>query len=346
MSKDYYKILDVDPSATQDQIKSAYKKMAMKYHPDRNPDNKEAEERFKEVNEANEVLSDPKKRQSYDRFGSTGDQGMYDFGDMFGGDDFISQFFGRSNRNQSRQHVRRGSDIRVGISINILDAFNGVNKKIKINRNVQCSSCQGKGGENVTTCHTCGGSGQYVQQQKTPFGVMQQITICHICSGTGKEIKDKCKKCHGHGVENITEDISLDIPKGVMSGMTMQMNGKGNESKDGIAGNLLIDLEVINNTKFIRNENDLSKKEEISILDLILGGKLVSETINGEKYEINIEAGTPTDKVFRVKGKGMPILNNNHSGDLFVSLSVKIPKNLSEDEFKTLDGLRNSKNFK
>lgn len=347
MSKDYYKILEIDDKSTPEQIKSAYKKMAMKYHPDRNPDNKEAEEKFKEVNEANEVLSDPQKRQNYDRFGSAGgNQGMPDFSDMFGGnDDFLSQFFGRGNRNQSQQ-VRRGSDLRVTLHINLVDAFNGLNKKLKIKRNIRCNTCKGVGGENVSRCTSCNGSGQYVQQQKTPFGVLQQVSVCPFCSGSGKSVKDKCNTCHGHGVENIEEEISLDIPKGVMSGMTMQMNDKGHESRDGMPGNLLIYLEVLNNTAFLRNEHDLSTRKDVSILDLILGGMLVVEGIDGKKYEMKIEPGTPTDKVFRFKGKGMPVLHSNSTGDMFVNLNVKIPKSLSEDEASVLEPLRNSKNFK
>ncbi len=347
MSKDYYKILGIEKNASAEEIKKAYRKMSMTHHPDKTNGNKESEEIFKQVAESYDVLSDPDKKAKYDLYGSDGPQ-QNPFGnmnDMFG-DDFLSQFFGgRSNRG-GRASVKRGTDINVTLNLSMEEIFNGVHKKVKISRKTQCTSCRGLGGKDIENCRTCNGSGQHVQSQNTPFGTFQNISMCSICDGTGKSVKTKCTTCYGHGVSDTIEEIELDIPKGVLSGMTLQMGSKGNESKDGVSGNLMLHIQETNNTKFKRDGNNLSHEKKISIIDAILGTDIIIKSIDNKEYKITIDPGTQTGKVYRMPEKGMPILNSNSCGDLYIQIVIVTPNNISQVEKEIIEGLKSSNNFK
>ncbi len=349
MTVDYYNILGVDKKASTDEIKKAYKKLAMQFHPDKNPDNKEAEERFKQINQAHEILSDEQKRSNYDRFGDEKGNGGSPFGDMsdmFGGDDFFSQFFGGGQQRRSGPQKRRGSDLRVVVNLTLEEINSGARKKLKISRAKTCKTCSGVGGQNVQTCTTCNGSGQVVSAQRTNIGIFQTVNQCHGCGGNGKVIKDKCNTCHGYGTTQSDEDISIDIPAGVMAGMNLQMSGKGNESKDGIPGDLIISILQENHKRFERRNRDLHTKQKISFLDLILGSNFELEGLDGKKYNIEVTPGTQLDKVFRIKGKGLPEFNHSVRGDIYIELFTHIPQNLSKDEKEFVEKLKELNSFK
>jgi molecular chaperone DnaJ len=341
---DYYEILGVNKNASTDEIKKAYKKLALKYHPDRNNGDKEAEEKFKEINKANETLSDPDKRQSYDRFGEGGAQSSFSMEDMFGGD-FMSQFFGGGNRNSGKQK-RRGQDIRMDLKLSIEEVYNGVSKTFKLNRKIVCNTCSGAGGKSVNNCTSCNGSGQTVSVQRTPFGEFRQVTHCHFCSGTGKMVKDRCGDCSGTGLVNSSEDIKVDIPKGVHSGMTLQMGAHGSFSKDNIPGDLHIFINVEDSDKFKRDGDNIIYDYNISPIDLILGTEFTFLSIDKKKYKIEVVKGTQSGKLYRMVSKGMPVLNTNKFGDLYVRLNVIIPSDISTEEEKILLSLKDSETFK
>ena len=334
MSKDYYKILELDKSASQEDVKKAYKKMALKYHPDRNAGNQESESKFKEINEANSILSDTDKRQQYDRFGSDGPQQQQGGGfSGFGGfnmEDLFSNFGFGSSRTKSKT---RGSDIRVSVKVSLVDVLNGVHKKLKIKRKVVCVDCNGQGGHNSSNCVVCNGQGKIVQQQRTPMGIMQSVSDCHSCSGTGKIIVDKCKVCYGHGLVDRDDIIDIDIPKGVQEGMTLEMKDMGNSSKDGFYGGLLIQISEDSNKVFERDNRDVSYFLNVSALDLILGKSFTIRDIENKDVIININPGTDAETVMKFKGKGLPDVNYNHIfGDLLVKVVCVIPKSITNTE--------------
>lgn len=322
--EDLYNILGVDKNATQDEIKKAYRKLAVKYHPDKGGD----EEMFKKVSNAYDTLSDENKRRQYDMggsnpFGGGGHDPFAGFGSQFG--DFFSDMFGGGRRNQ-QQRKQQGNDLRVKVTVNLKDIINGTKRTIKYKRHEQCDGCSGKGGHSTSNCNDCGGSGQRVSVINTPIGQIRQATICPTCSGMGQSTSNDCKKCYGAGVHLKEEVVDVDIPKGVYNGIQLTMRGYGNWVRNGLPGNLLIDIEEIKDPKFIRENNDLHYKQHISIMEAIEGNSYVLDTPHG-KLSYRTEEGCQSGKMFRLKGKGLPDLSYNHVlGDLIVTIHVNIPK--------------------
>ena len=368
MSKrDYYEVLGVSKSASAEDIKKAYRKKAIEFHPDKNPGDKAAEEKFKEAAEAYEVLSDAQKRQRYDQFGHAGVNGasggfggggmsMEDifshFGDIFGGHfggfSGFSNFggFGGSSRGGTR--VRKGSDLRVKVRLNLSEIANGVEKKIKVKKYVPCQHCNSTGaahGSEPVTCTTCHGSGRVTRVQNTILGQMQTQSECPTCMGDGKIIKDKCTYCNGEGIVREDEVININIPAGVMEGMQLSMNGKGNAPRrGGVNGDLLVLIEEEKHPELIRDENDLIYNLLISVPNETLGGSVEVPTVDG-KVKVNIASGTQPGKVLRLRGKGLPSVNRYGTGDLLVNIGVYIPENLNREEKEVMEKLSKSSNI-
>ena len=368
--RDYYEVLGVDKKASADEIKKAYRKKAIQYHPDKNPGDKEAEEKFKEAAEAYDVLSNPEKRARYDQFGHAGVSGAAGNGGPFGGfsggmsmDDIFSMFgdifgghggfgggfggFGGDGGAQQRRY--RGSDLRVKVKLNLKEISTGVEKKVKLKKYVPCSHCHGTGAEGnggTETCPTCNGSGTVIRKQQTILGTMQTRSTCPTCGGEGKIIKNKCKECGGEGIVYGEEVVIVKIPAGVAEGMQLSMSGKGNAGKhNGIPGDLLILIEEEADKELIRDENDLIYNLLLSFPTAALGGTVEIPTIDG-KVKVKIESGTQPGKVLRLRGKGLPSVNGYGTGDLLVNISVYVPETLSKDEKKQLEEMENSDNFK
>ena len=366
--RDYYEVLGVEKNATADQIKKAYCKKAIEYHPDKNPGNKEAEEKFKEAAEAYDVLSNPDKRARYDQFGHAGMSGaagnggpfggfngggmsMDDifsmFGDIFGGrGGFGGGFGGGYSSNQQRRF--RGSDLRVKVKLNLKEISTGVEKKFKLKKYVQCSHCHGTGAEGnsgTETCPTCKGSGSVIRNQQTILGTMQTRVTCSTCGGEGKIVKEKCKECSGEGIVYGEEVVTVKIPAGVGEGMQLTMSGKGNAGKhNGIPGDLLILIEEEPDKDLIRDEDDLIYNLLLSIPKAALGGTVEIPTVDG-KVKVKIEAGTQPGKVLRIRGKGLPSVNGYGTGDLLVNISIYVPETLNKEEKKWLEKMEDSENF-
>lgn len=353
--RDYYEVLGVSKTATQEEIKKAYRKKAIEYHPDKNPGNKEAEEKFKEAAEAYEVLSNPEKRSRYDQFGHAGMGGaasggfgggmsMEDifsqFGDIFGGHFGGFGFGGFGGGGRTHKHVNRGTDLRVKVKLTLKEISTGVEKKIKVKKYVSCKTCNGTGAENgtaYTTCTTCNGSGVVTRVQQTFLGAMQSTTTCPTCGGEGKTITKKCPVCNGEGIMKEDEIITINIPAGVMEGMQLSMSGKGNAARHGgVNGDLLILIEEEPHPDLLRDENDLIYNALIDFPTAALGGTLEIPTIDG-KVKIKIDPGTQPGKVLRLRGKGLPSVNRYGVGDLLVNLSVYIPEKLNAEEKKAIE---------
>ena len=362
--RDYYEVLGVSKSATPEELKKAYRKLALQYHPDRNPGNKEAEEKFKEAAEAYEVLSNPEKRQRYDQFGFAGmggaggysGQGMSmddifsHFGDLFA--DFgLGSIFGNGFGGGSRsggQVRERGGNIRVKVKLNLQEIEKGTKKKIKVNKYVPCEHCHGSGSENgeTDTCPTCKGRGQVLRTVSSLFGQMQTSTTCPNCGGTGKVIKNKCSHCHGDGIVKGEEVIEIDIPAGVGEGMQLTMRGKGGAGPhNGINGDLYVLIEEEPHPELERDGDNLIYNLFISIPDAILGTDAEVPTVSG-KVRVKIVPGTQSGKILRLRGKGLPNVNGYGNGDLLVNVNVWVPKKLSREEEKILQNLKSSENFK
>ena len=367
--RDYYEVLGVEKNASADEIKKAYRKKAIQYHPDKNPGDKEAEEKFKEAAEAYDVLSNPDKRARYDQFGHAGMSGAAGNGGPFGGfggggmsmDDIFSMFgdifgghsggfsgFGGFGGGGAQQRVFRGSDLRVKVKLNLKEVSTGVEKKFKLKKYVTCQHCHGTGAEGndgMETCPTCKGSGSVIRNQQTILGTMQTRTTCPTCSGEGKIIKNKCKECGGEGIVYGEEVVSVKIPAGVADGMQLSMSGKGNAGKhNGVPGDLLILVEEEPNKELIRDENDLIYNLLLSFPTAALGGAVEIPTIDG-KVKVKIEPGTQPGKVLRLRGKGIPNVNGYGTGDLLVNISIYVPEALSKDEKKALEEMEGSDNF-
>jgi len=359
MSKDYYDILGIDKSASVDDVKKAYRKMAMKYHPDRNPDNTEAEAKFKDISEAYSVLSDENKKANYDQFGDPDGrmhQGfdMNDFmnnfnmGDIFGGGrpfgggSPFGDMFGRQQRNP----IKRGSDLRVRINIDIRDVNTGYEKNIKYSRKVKCESCDGMGGEQ-TTCKKCHGTGKIQVNKNMGFATISTTTNCNVCKGHGHTISNECEVCHGHGIVDKETELNVKLPKGVENGDRFQANGKGNMAerpgKNGIYGDLIIDVTVENNTLLERNGSNLIYNLYVPFTKLMLGGESIVPTLEGE-VKIKIPPNTSPNEIKRLRNKGLCNQRGN-KGDLMVVIHVDIPKNLSKEEKSLLTKLSKLDNF-
>lgn len=362
MSKrDYYDVLGVGRNASPEEIKKAYRQMAIKYHPDKNPGDKAAEEKFKEAAEAYEVLSDAQKKQRYDQFGHAGvgssaagggygaggfsmDDIFSQFGDIFGG-----AFGGGGGGGRGGRRVNRGSNLRVKVKLTLEEIAAGVEKKLKVPKYVSCTSCSGKGAANgsaMSTCSTCKGSGQVTQYMNTMLGRMQTTTTCPACGGEGQTITDKCKSCHGDGVVRGEEMISVKIPAGVHEGIQLSVSGKGNAgARGGLPGDLIVVIEEAPHDHFMRDGNNLFYEYHVSIPDAALGTSVEIPTLDG-KARVKIEPGTQSGKVLRLKGKGLPDINGYSRGDLLVNIQVWTPTKLSSEEEKLMEKLRDSQNFK
>lgn len=354
--RDYYEILGVSKSAAKDELKKAYRKMAIKYHPDKNPDNKEAEHKFKEAAEAYEVLSNDQKRQRYDQFGHAGmggaaggGAGGMDMEDIFShfGDIFGFGGFGGGSRRGGRR-VNKGSNLRIRVKLTLDEIANGTEKKLKVKKYAECKSCNGSGAADpsaIKNCTTCHGTGQVTRIANTILGQMQTSSTCPSCGGKGKTITKKCTSCYGEGVVQEEEVVEVNIPAGVSEGMQLSVSGKGNAPRGGgINGDLLIVIEEKEHPELIRHDNDLLYMLNISVPDAILGVPVEIPTLNG-KVKVKIEGGTQSGKILRLRGKGLPDVQGYGQGDLLVKVSVYIPKNVSRDERKLLEKLKESDNF-
>ena len=362
-------MLGVGKNATDDEIKKAYRKIAIKYHPDRNPGNKEAEEKFKEAAEAYDVLHDQQKRQQYDQFGFDapgggfggfgGGQGFSTddifsmFGDIFGGHGGFGGFasgFGGGGQRQSAGY--RGSDLRIKVTLSLREIATGTTKKFKVKKDVVCNECHGSGaqpGTNADTCPKCGGSGVVTKTVRTMLGIMQTQTDCPECNGEGRVIKHKCHCCGGSGVTKGEEVVEVKIPAGVAEGMIVNVPGKGNAGPhNGSCGNIQVYIEEEPNDTFVRDGNDVVYNLLLDIPTAILGGTVEIPTIDGTKVKIRIEPGTQPGKTLRLRGKGLPAVQGygRGTGDLVVNISVYIPKTLTHDERRAIESLQGHDNFK
>jgi len=363
MKRDYYDILGIGKSASAEDVKKAYRKVAMQYHPDRNPGDKSAEEKFKEAAEAYEVLSDTGKRAQYDRYGHAavnsgrggfngGGMNMEDifsqFGDVFGDDLFGSFFGGRRGSGSSRATGIRGSNLRVKIKLNFEEIARGVNKNIKVKKHVSCSVCHGSGAKDkssVQACGTCGGSGQVRRVSNTFLGQMQTVTTCPTCNGEGTTITAKCTSCKGEGRVFGEEVVSIDIPAGVQEGMQLSVSGKGNAGeRGGNAGDLIVLIEEEAHGELQRDGLNVAYDLHISFSDAVFGTQLEVPTIDG-KAKIRIPPGTQSGKIFRLKGKGFPSVNSYEKGDQLIHVNVWTPQQVSPEEKAMIEKLGHSPNF-
>ena len=361
--RDYYEVLGVSKSADATEIKKAYRKLALKYHPDKNPGDKEAEEKFKEAAEAYDVLSNEEKRRRYDQFGhaGVGGAGQGGFGGGMSMDDIFSQFgdifgsfggfsgFGGFGGGRSARRVNRGTNLRVKVKMNLQEIATGIEKKIKVKKYVACQHCNGTGakdGKSYSTCSTCKGSGQVTRVQNTILGAMQTTSTCPTCEGEGKIINEKCTFCNGEGVLMSEEVISINIPAGVGEGMQLSLSGKGNAARrGGVNGDLIVLIEEEEHPELVRDGNDLLYNVFIGYPEAVLGETVEIPTIEG-KVKVKIEAGTQPGKILRLRGKGLPDVNGYGKGDLLAKVNVWIPKNLSKDEKKLVEKMEEAEGFK
>ena len=359
--RDFYEILGVTKSTNDEEIKKAYRKQAIKYHPDKNPDDKAAEEKFKEAAEAYEILSNPEKRKRYDQFGHAGVGSAASGGGNYGGggmnmDDIFSQFgdifgsgfgFGGGGGGSRGRRVNRGSNLRVKVKLNLNEIAHGAEKKLKVTKHVSCNTCNGSGAKsgNYDSCKMCNGTGVFTRVQQTILGAMQTQTTCSSCHGEGKIIKDKCSTCHGDGIVRGEEVITINIPAGVGEGMQLSMGGKGNAApRGGINGDLLILIEEEEHPELKRDGNNLIYHLFLSFPNAVLGTSVEIPTIDG-KAKIKIDPGTQSGKILRLKGKGLADVNGYGKGDLLVDINIHTPDFISAEEKKILEQLNASKNF-
>lgn len=369
--RDYYEVLGVSKTATDDEIKKAYRKIAIKYHPDRNPGNTEAEEKFKEAAEAYDVLHDPQKRQQYDQFGfdapgcgfggggfgGAGGFSMDDifsmFGDVFGGHGGgFGGFGGFGGGGQRQKPQYRGADLRIKVTLSLQEIATGTTKKFKVKKDVTCTHCNGSGAENGSaseTCPTCHGSGVVTRTVRTMLGMMQTQSECPTCHGEGTVIKNKCKECGGTGIVKGEEVVEIKIPAGVAEGMVVNVPGKGSAGQhNGINGDIQVYISEEPNDTFVRDGNDVIYNLLLDFPTAVLGGNVEIPTIDGSKVKIKIEPGTQPGKTLRLRGKGLPSVQGygTGTGDLVVNISVYVPKALSKDEKKAVESFVGSDNFK
>ena len=361
--RDYYEVLGVSKNAGKDEIKKAYRQQAVKYHPDKNPGDKKAEENFKEAAEAYEVLSNDEKKARYDRFGHAGmgasggggygnsmtmDDIFSSFGDIFG--DAFGGGFGAftGGRRGGGRRVNKGSNLRVKVKLNLQEISSGAEKKLKVSKYSTCDTCGGSGAadsSSVATCPTCRGAGQVTRVVNTMLGQMQTSTVCHACGGEGKTITKKCNACYGEGIVQKEEVVKINIPAGVAKGMQMTVGGQGNAARrGGVNGDLLVVIEEEEHPELTREGNDLIYNLFISVPDAILGSHVEIPTIENN-VKIKIDAGVQPGKILRLRGKGLPEVNGYGRGDLLVNVNVWIPKNLSKEEIKVIEKLKESQSF-
>jgi molecular chaperone DnaJ len=368
MKKDFYEILGIAKSASQDEVKKAYRKVAMQYHPDRNPGDKASEEKFKEAAEAYEILSDPDKRAQYDRFGHqafsggrgggggfSGSMNMDDifsqFGDIFGDESPFGSFFGGGGGRRSsggRNHGVRGGNLRIKIKLNYEEMAKGASKTVKVKKYVACTTCSGSGAKDknsIQTCGTCGGSGQVRKVQNTFLGQMQTVTTCPTCNGEGSTIANKCTSCKGEGRVYGEETVTIEIPAGVQEGMQLSMNGKGNAGERGGAnGDLVILIEEEAHAQLHRDGLNVAFDLHISFPEAVFGTSIEVPTIDG-KAKIKIPPGTQSGKIFRLKGKGFPAVNSYEKGDQLIHVNIWTPQHVSSEEKAMLEKMQESENF-
>jgi molecular chaperone DnaJ len=359
--RDYYEVLGITKEATKEEIKKAYRKQALKFHPDKNPGDKKSEENFKEAAEAYEVLSNDEKKARYDRYGHAGmgnngggfsghgmtvDDIFSSFGDIFG--DAFGGFGGFGGSRQRGQRVNKGSNLRVKVKLTLQEISAGAEKKIKVNKYDTCDTCNGTGAadaSSLATCSTCHGSGHVTRLTNTMLGQMQTTSVCPSCSGEGKTITKKCATCYGEGIVQKEEIIKINIPAGVGKGMQMTVGGKGNAPRrGGVNGDLLVVIDEEEHPDLIREGNDLIYNLFISIPDAVLGTHVEVPTVDNN-VKIKIEPGTQPGKILRLRGKGLPEVNGYGRGDLLVNVNVWIPKTVSKDELKIFEKFKDSDSF-
>ena len=365
--RDYYEVLGVDKNASADDIKKAYRKLAIKYHPDKNPGDKEAEEKFKEAAEAYSVLSDADKKARYDQFGHSGVEGAGpDFSGGFGNlNDILNDLFGGAfgggfggfsgfgggfGGGQRQQRVYRGRDIRVRVKLTLEEIAKGVEKEINIEKNVPCSECNGKGARNssdIKNCPACNGTGQVQRVVNSFLGQTVTYSTCQQCGGEGKIISNPCKSCNGTGLVRKRETIKVKIPAGVEAGMQLTIQGEGHAAKNnGINGDLLVVIEEYEHPNLKREGNNLYYTKVISVVDAMLGTEVNIPCLDGD-YKIKIEPGTQSGEVVRLRGRGLPTVNGySGTGDLYVKIGVWIPKKLNKEEKAVIESLREKESFK
>jgi molecular chaperone DnaJ len=356
--RDYYEILGVSKNADKNEIKKAYRKIALQYHPDKNPGDKEAEEKFKEAAEAYEILSNDEKKAKYDRYGHSAFEGANGFsGGGMTMDDIFSHFgdifgnfgFGGFSGSSRRGHrVNKGSDLRVKVKLSYIDILNGTTKKIKVKKQVECSHCNGTGAKDGSfeTCQTCKGNGQVIRVQNTILGQMQTSSTCPTCQGQGKIVKNKCTHCYGEGIIEGEEVVQVNVPAGVAEGMQMKVSGKGNAPRQGgINGDIIVVFEEEAHPDLMRDEDDLLYNLFISFPEAALGTSVEIPTIESN-VKIKIAPGTQAGKVLRLRGKGLPAYGSYGRGDILVKVNVWVPQNLDKEEKKVLEKLQESPNFK
>ncbi|MDY5823701.1 MAG: molecular chaperone DnaJ [Candidatus Coprenecus sp.] len=364
--RDYYEVLGVSKDSSAEDIKKAYRKLALKYHPDRNPDDKAAEEKFKEAAEAYDVLSDPEKKAKYDQYGFAGlggaaggagggfggfggfsmDDIFSRFGDIFGGG--FDGFSGFSGGSSSGRRVVKGANMRIRVKLSLSEVVNGVEKTVKIKKKVKCPSCSGKGAvsdADIKVCDHCHGTGTVVHTVQSFLGRMQQTSVCPVCQGEGKIITNPCHECHGTGLTDATEEVSFKIPAGVQDGMQLTVQGKGNAAKgDGINGDLYVLIQEEEHPELQRDGNDLIYTLFLSIPDIVLGTTAQIPSADS-KLKIKIEPGTQSGSFLRIRGKGVPDINGYGRGDLLVYIQVWTPDKLSKEEKAAFEKLRESSNL-
>ena len=343
--RDYYEVLGVDKTADEATIKRAFRQQAKKYHPDLNPGDKEAEEKFKEVNEAYQILSDPQKRQQYDQFGFDGPQagfggaGYGDFGGFGGFEDIFSSFFGGGARQANPNAPRQGDDLRMDVTISFEEAAHGCEKEVNVVRDEACENCGGTGakpGTKPTTCSTCHGTGQVTQVRNTAFGRIQNVTTCPNCHGTGKVISDPCPKCNGRGKKRTSRRRTVKIPAGIDNGQVLTIRGQGGAGENGgPSGDLLIVVNVRPHKLFKRRDYDLYLELPITFTQATLGAEIDVPTLD-KPVKYNIPEGTQPGTVFRIKGAGIPYLRGTGKGDLYVTAKVEVPRKLTEKQKELL----------